>query len=250
MFKKITPDCQYSNITPRYIELMYEEENGKESQDIDFIIYKYIMNNKVKQLFIAKNEKIPSTLNTEIQELYDVIMKNNICKKVDITAETFIDYMYKQNIGDEDDERKINKEIKDKYIKYKKIAKYTDDNTNEKFAYFMGAKEGAKVFTYHKKLNEWSWMDDDVYKQQFKIYKKLIKNKDIVIDEENNNEHSLNGKKWYSITISKWNKEKDDYAEMTLCKGSFDVFGYMVSGYVYYFQNKVDRDTAYRWLVK
>jgi len=37
---------------------------------------------------------------------------------------------------------------------------------------------------------------------------------------------------------------------MTLCKGSIDVFNYMISGYVYYFQSKIDRDTAYNWLVK
>ena len=250
MFKQITPDCQYSNITPRYIEAMYEEENGKENQDIEFIIYKYVMNNKVKQMFINKNEKIPNALNTEIQELYDVMMKDNRIKRVDIKAETFIEFMYQQNIGDEDDERKIKKEIKDKYIKYRKIAKYTDDNTNEKFAYFMGAKENAKVFTYHKRLQEWSWIDEDIYKQQFKQYKKLIKNKEIVIDKENNNEHKLNGIIWHSLTIQKWDKQNDDYAEMTLCKGSIEVFGYMISGYVYYFQNKADRDTAYRWLVK
>lgn len=250
MFKQVIFDCQYSNITPRYIEAMYEEENGKENQDIEFIIYKYVMNNKVKQMFINKNEKIPSALNTEIQELYDVMMKDNRIKRVDIKAETFIEFMYQQNISDEDDERKIKKEIKDKYIKYRKIAKYTDDDTNEKFAYFMGAKEGAKVFTYHKRLQEWSWIDEDIYKTQFKQYRKMIKNKEIVIDGENNNEHILNGVKWYSICIQKWDKQNDDYAEMTLCKGSFDVFGYMISGYVYYFQNKADRDTAYRWLVK
>jgi hypothetical protein len=71
-----------------------------------------------------------------------------------------------------------------------------------------------------------------------------------IIDCLNNNEHILNGKKWYSLTIQKWDKQNDDYAEMTLCKGSIEVFGYMISGYVYYFQNKADRDTAYRWLVK
>ena len=250
MFKQVIPDCQYSNIDRKYIEAMYQEEDGKENQDTDQIIYKYVMNNKVKQIFISKNEKIPNALNNEIQELYDVLMKDNCIKKFDITAETFIDFIYQQNICDEDNERKINKEIKDKYLKYKKIAKYTDDDTNEKFAYFMGAKQGAKVFTYMKKFNEWSWLDEDVYKQQFKQYRKLIKSKDIVIDGENNSEHILNGKKWYSLCIQKWNKEEDDYDEMTLCKGSIEVFGYIISGYVYYFQNKADRDTAYNWLVK
>jgi len=250
MFKQVIPDCQYSNIDPRYIELMYDEEDGKENQDIELIIYKYIMNNKIKQMFITKNEKIPSALNKEIQELYDVMMKDNLIKKFDITAETFIEFMYQQNITDETEEQKIKKEIEDKYSRYKKIVKYTDDDTNDKFAYFMGGKEGAKVFTYHKRLANWSWLDDDCYKEQFKQYKKLIKEKKIVIDKENNNEHMLNGKKWYSLCIQKWNEEIDDYDEMTLCKGSIEVFGYMISGYVYYFQSKKDRDNAYNWLVK
>ena len=252
MFKEVIPSCQFSNVTPRYIELMYEENEGKENQEIEKILYKYVMNNKVKQLFITKKEKIPNSLNIEIQEIYDVLKKDNMINRVDIVNDTFINHMYQQYISDDDDddeERRINKEIKEKYKKYKKVAKYTDENTNDKFAYFMGDKQGAKIFTFHKRLNEWSWIDENVYKQQFKIYKKQIKNKDIIIDIENNNEHTLNGKIWYSLCIQRWDKEANDYAEMTLCKGSIEVFGYMISGYVYYFQNKKDRDNAFKWLV-
>lgn len=270
MFKQVIPDCQYSNISPRYIEAMYDEENGKENQEIEYILSKYVMNNKVKQLFITKKQKIPNALNIEIQELYDILKQDNTCKNIDITAETFIDFIYNQTIKDnksiDDYEDKFNQEIKNKYKRYKDIDKYTGElpksnidyyengskvkSPLDKFGKFMGIKKGAKVFTYHKRFNEWSWLDAPVYKEQFKQYKKQIKNKTIVIDGENNDEHSLNGIKWYSLCIQKWDKEEDDYGEMTLCKGSLDLFGYMIDGYVYYFEKKADRDNAYNWLVK
>jgi len=263
MFKIIVPDCQYGNITPDYIIKMYQEEDGGKNQDIDYILYKYIMTNQIKQLFITKKQRIPNALTIEIKELYDVLKKEERCMNIDITDDIFINYMYNCYIKDDTN---IKDEIKEKYKSYKNIAKYADElpksnidyyegsrkikNPADKFADFMGSKRGAKVFTYHKRFNEWSWLDEDVYKQQFKQYKKLIKNKDIVIDKENNNEHILNDFKWYSLCIQRWDKEDDDYGEMTLCKGSIDVFNYMISGYVYYFQSKIDRDTAYNWLVK
>tara|TARA_R110002049_G_scaffold155863_1_gene320809 strand:+ start:1817 stop:2629 length:813 start_codon:yes stop_codon:yes gene_type:complete len=270
MFKQVIPECKHSNITPHYINCMYEEEDGKENQEIEYILSKYIMNNKVKQLFITKKQKVPSALNIEIQELYDVLMKDNVFKKFDIKAETFIDFMYQQTIKDNKSidgyEDKVKQDIKYKYKRYKDIEKYAGElpksnmeyyengskvkSPLDKFAYFMSAKKGAKVFSYYHRLNEWGWLDAPVYKEQFKQYKKQIKNKTIVIDEENNDEHLLNGIKWYSVCFQKWDKEEDDYGEMNLCKGSLDVFGDMISGYVYYFEKKADRDNAYNWLVK
>lgn len=129
-------------------------------------------------------------------------------------------------------------------------AMYENENVKDKFSYFMAEKNGAKVFTYYHRLNEWCWLDAPVYKEQFKRYRKLIKNKDIVIDIENNGEHLINDIKWYSLCLQRWDKEENDYGEMSLCKGSIELFGHLIHGYVYYFEKKADRDNAYNWLVK
>ncbi len=271
MFKKVIPDCKYSNITPRYIQEMYDYEDGKENQDIEYILSRYITNNKVKQMFINKKQKIPNALNIEIQKLYDILKQDNHFTYIDITNDTFIDFIYNQSIKDNkhniiDIEDKLKQEINNKYKIYRDIDKYAGElpksnidyygtgdkvkNPIDRFSKFMGVKNGAKIFTYHHRLNEWGRLDADIYKEQFKKYKKQIKNKTIVIDVENNDEHLLNGIKWYSLCIQKWDKDEDDYGEMNICRGSLDVFGDMISGYVYYFEKKADRDNAYNWLVK
>jgi len=263
MLKQIIPSCQYTNITPEYIIKMYERDDCKKREpEISLVLYDYIILNKIKQIFNQKNKKIPDVLNEDIKEDYDMIKKNNF-KEVDITTTRFIDLIYNKF---KDDGNDIETDIKEKFRKYNHIAKYADvmpetkssfiengkkvKNPIEKFKTFMGDKQGAKVFTYHHLCNDWSWLDENEFNIQFKHYKKLIKEKKIVIEKENNNEHMLNGKTWYSMTIQIWDKDLNDYGNMNICKGSMALFGYLISGYVYYFQSKIDRDNMYKWLVK
>lgn len=269
MFKQILPTMtQMSNITPEFIIGMYDKKDREE--DIEYILFSYIMTNKVKQLFIKKNEEVPNCINAEIQQLYDKLKAHESCKKVDITTDRFIDYIYadtiRQHKNIKDYEKQVKQEIKEKYKQAKEAYKYANelpddkckyeingeqiDNPVSKIVRFMSFRQGAKVFTYHHRFNEFCWLDEKDYQQQFKDYKKKIKDKKIVINKENNDEHMLNDVKWYSLCIQVWDKEADDYADNSICLGSMSVFNYLISGFVYYFKNKKDRDNAYNWLVK
>jgi len=269
MFKQILPTMtQMSNITPEFIIGMYDKKDREE--DIEYILFSYIMTNKVKQLFIKKNEEVPNCINAEIQQLYDILKAHESCKKVDITTDRFIDYIYadtiRQHKNIKDYEKQVKQEIKEKYKQAKEAYKYANelpddkckyeingeqiDNPVSKIVRFMSFRQGAKVFTYNHRFNEFCWLDEKDYQQQFKDYKKKIKDKKIVINKENNDEHMLNDVKWYSLCIQVWDKEADDYADNSICLGSMSVFNYLISGFVYYFKNKKDRDNAYNWLVK
>lgn len=114
------------------------------------------------------------------------------------------------------------------------------------FPEFMKIRNSDKIFTYNQHFNEWQWLNFDNYKKQFKMFKTLYKNKKIVVQEENNNQHELNSHIWYSLVIQPINDE--DEVEANICLGSVQMFKYMVSGFVYYFKNKTDRDNAYNYL--
>lgn len=116
------------------------------------------------------------------------------------------------------------------------------------FTQFMQQRFNAKVMCYNHKINEWTWLDDQVYFQQLKTYRKAYKNNKIQILNENLSEHIYNDKKWYSITIQPIDKTGQITAD--LCIGSCEIFSYIVSGYVYYYKHKFDRDNAYNYLVK
>lgn len=269
MFKQILPSMLHmSNITPQYIISMYRET--EKEKDIKYVLFSYIMNNKVKQLFIERNKEVPNYIKAEIEKLYDILKDDDKSKNVDIRTDRFINYVYDDIIKShkhiKDYEKKVKQEIYQKYKKAKDAYKYANrlpddrciyninseeiDNPLDEFVKFMLSRQGAKIFTYNQRFNEFQWLDEIHYQSQFKEYKKLIKNKKIVINKDNNNEHTLNDIKWYSLCIQVWDKEDDDYGCNNICLGSMSVFNYMISGYVYYFKNQKDRDNAYKWLVK
>lgn len=117
----------------------------------------------------------------------------------------------------------------------------TEINPIKDFPEFMKNRYGDKIFTYRHQSNDWNWVDSDAYKIQFKIFKKYFKNKKIVVNEEYNREHDLNGHKWHSLVIQYLTNN-------STCLGSLSLFKFLIKGYVYYFRNKTDRDNAYNYL--
>ena len=123
---------------------------------------------------------------------------------------------------------------------------YTD--TKHYFKDFMQQRFSAKIMTYNHKINEWTWMDDEVYYRQLKTFRKAYKYKKLQILDCNLCQHMYNGKKWYSITIQPIDKTGEVTSDM--CIGSCKIFNYVVSGYVYYYKHKTDRDNAYNYIMK
>jgi hypothetical protein len=76
-----------------------------------------------------------------------------------------------------------------------------------------------------------------------KRYRTFIKQHELVIQECNKGEGEINGKSWYCFVI----QHKDENVN-NICVGSMKLFRYMVSGYVYWFPNKSNRDSMFKWL--
>tara|TARA_B110000259_G_scaffold68569_1_gene80817 strand:- start:5520 stop:6212 length:693 start_codon:yes stop_codon:yes gene_type:complete len=123
------------------------------------------------------------------------------------------------------------------------------NNSSEYFELFMSERQGDKIMTYNLQVSEWNWIDYKLYAEQFKLYRKAIKEKKLIAKESEKDtcqaldkNQKLVGKKWYSLTIT-INGDNN-----LLCVGSLEVFGKIKAGFVYYFYDEKDRDNAFNYL--
>lgn len=124
------------------------------------------------------------------------------------------------------------------------------------FMEFLTEQEGDKVFSYNQYHCQWNWLNEASLKGEFKRFKKLIKTKKMTIQAMNNNEHQLVntdrdnfGRTYYSLTIQLLGDD-GEIKQGAFCVGSFEVFRYMITGFVYHFFNVKDRDNFYKYLSK
>lgn len=97
-------------------------------------------------------------------------------------------------------------------------------------------RDNAKIFTYIHPLYEWHWIDNNVYKEQFKEFRKNIKNGKIECNTKKKFK-IIRGVKWYYLII---NHIKDGYDLLDI--GSMEIFSLYIEGYVCYFKSENDRD--------
>ena len=166
--------------------------------------------------------------------------------------------------------KRINKdlfdEINKEYYNIKKTNKYINPNFDMKeirfhkpdekgkmsevgkdmikvFKYFLSIKNGAPCFTWHQQLNDFSWLyKPDLY-EQFKIYKKNIKNGKLEVSSDNNLTRTLDKTEWHCIVIHQVGNDMIDVCSLKL-------FDMMISGFVYWFNSKANRDAMYEYLIK
>ena len=89
------------------------------------------------------------------------------------------------------------------------------------------------------------WVDPIQFKDEMKRYKNFIRDGRLVVKEYNNQEKKINNVSWYSLVIQNTKEEQND-----ICIGSLKLFRFMVSGFVYWFSSKTNRDNIYKWLNK
>tara|TARA_R110000782_G_scaffold172786_1_gene264395 strand:- start:234 stop:920 length:687 start_codon:yes stop_codon:yes gene_type:complete len=123
----------------------------------------------------------------------------------------------------------------------------TPDNSfdNTEFSGFILQKEDAVCFTYNKGVKKFNWLDKADVGNQFKTFKKGLKKGDLTCDIVNNKSHMLGVGKWFSLCV-----QINPVEENSLDAGACHVFRYMVSGCVYFFQNKKNRNDIYEYLNK
>ena len=204
------------------------------------------------------NNIVPKIMYDDLEKYKKYINPNYLNGKYNVKKTIDSNYNDNANIDFRND-------CNEEYKKYKDIFKISGDISRKKyceihtnthisksakdyFVDFMRQRNGAKVMSYHHKIKEWGWCDEPIYLEQMKDYKKHIKSGKMKVNDYNNNEHDLNGVKWYSMCFQQYDDNGDLCGNMDI--GSMEVFSYHITGYVYYYKNKTDRDNMFSHLNK
>lgn len=253
MFKQIIPTVEDANISIQEIIDSWDIDTNPETNLRMFMIT-YGAKLKWQE---KKKTDIPQLMKDDLKK-YGKYVKDKIVVENEDFAKMYLQEMINVNPPLPEIINDCYKEYVDSYklagnqddikTKFTVITPDGEIDSIKSFSKFMKNRDGDKIFTYNQQCNEWHWLNFDTYKKQFKMYKGLLKNKKIVVKEENNNEHEFNGNVWYSLAVQVINDKGD--IRPGFCIGSIQLFKYMISGYVYYFKNKTDRDNAYKYLIK
>jgi hypothetical protein len=87
---------------------------------LDFVLFNYIVNNKVRGSLIQHKFEIPNELNDDIKYLYDVLKRDDRYKNVDITNNSFIETTLEDIVKRDKDSKdyKFGNECLRKFRKY------------------------------------------------------------------------------------------------------------------------------------
>ena len=225
----------------------------KFNKEITIIIQKYELNKEVMKKFIEKKKKIPFYLIKETNELK---------KKLKLIGIKEGDYNIRM-----ENQKGFDKRVKEEYKEYKKVEKYIGDkeldktchttiinrdtgkvkeigkDINKEYLDIIKSKQKGVCFTWHHSSDTWQWVDKDMMNTQFKMYKDLIKKGTILCKDYNLPTKELLGRKWYGLVIN-----GNDENPINMDVGSIRLFKYFVSGFVYWFPIKENRDKIFNWI--
>jgi len=125
-------------------------------------------------------------------------------------------------------------------------------------------KNGDLAISFYSPRGCLMWLDKDTLHAQMLEWRKLAKGKSdkgadtrVAICDYNNNEYTdPQGKVWHTLIVQPYHSSLiagKDYGEMRECQ--FDpvallLFGTMVSGYMYAFKSKANRDSIAEYVMK
>jgi len=96
---------------------------------------------------------------------------------------------------------------------------------------------------YHHQKNDTAWCTKEEIKAQCKEFRKLQKQGKLTMIESNNKELSINGKTFYIFVVQHTDEEKDMIDPFAM------YHGLLVSGFVYCFTAKYNRDVLYKYIM-
>jgi len=105
-------------------------------------------------------------------------------------------------------------------------------------------KLGENCFTYHVALKMPNWLNNEMMTENMKRWRLQKKEGIINIDERNHREFEISGKKWYLLVIQITKEEENQIDPLAF------VFGYLVSGMVYWFNSEENRNTVANYVMK
>jgi hypothetical protein len=208
----------------------------------DFILFHFIM-----KRFLDKKMKVPPKVIKNLKDAKEKLPKT---------------FNTEELIKLNENNKELLSYVKREFKEYKREYKYIGDTELEdvmcfsldgemgndvvsSFPEFIKQKDKAVCFSYHQKLGQLMWVDPIQFKDEMKRYKNFIRDGRLVVKEYNNQEKKINNVSWYSLVIQNTKEEQND-----ICIGSLKLFRFMVSGFVYWFSSKTNRDNIYKWLNK
>jgi len=224
-----------NNTEPKIIEY-FNEIMG------DFLLYHYIV-----KRFLDKKLKVPPKVIKNLKDAKEKLPKM---------------FNPEELIKLNENNKKFLTQVKKRFKEYKREYKYIGDtelkdmccfspdgemgkDVVSSFPEFIKQKDKGVCFSYHQQLGQLTWLDPKPFRDEMKRYKNFIREGRLLIRECNNQEKKINNVSWYSLVIQ---NTKDEQNEM--CIGSLKLFGFAVSGFVYWFSSKTNRDNMYKWLNK
>ena len=103
-------------------------------------------------------------------------------------------------------------------------------------------------FTYIAHMNDYSYMNKAQMTDQMKMWRKLAKERAIVIQEENHRSPTICGKQFYTFVLQ--NADLDANPQNIDRVGfAFDDGAFLVSGHIYCFRKQENRDSVYKYVM-
>ena len=151
--------------------------------------------------------------------------------------------------------------IDNKYKEYKTLNKYINPEFEEQeitiitpegeigkdslklFKLFLSQKKKAPCFSWATHLQTYMWLDTPDLQTEFKRFKKLIKDKELLIKEEWKTSGIISNTEWFGIVVKPKGSE-------VICVGSLKLFNKPIQGWVYWFNSESNRDAMFLYLLK
>lgn len=103
---------------------------------------------------------------------------------------------------------------------------------------------GETFFFYHHQTGETCWGNNDELLIEAKRFRQYKKEGKLIIRESNHREFEIDGKTFYTFVVQDTDDENNNIDPLALG------VGFMVSGMVYFFVRKENRDNIYKWVMK
>ena len=106
---------------------------------------------------------------------------------------------------------------------------------------------GETWFCYHQAKQQKMWGNNEEMTEQMKIWRQQQKNGKLMMEEENNQTVKIQGREWYILVIQPTN---DNDCSIDPMGFGYDDGAFMVSGFIYHFTRKENRDAIYKYVMK
>ena len=109
-------------------------------------------------------------------------------------------------------------------------------------------QKGEIGFTYVRHLNDYSFFSREQMGEQMKMWRKLVKDGELVIQEANHRSPTIHGKHFYTFVIQSADLVAHPMELDRLGLG-FDDGAFLVSGHIYVFKTEANRDSTFKYVM-